>query len=162
MNKFFGILLATTLVSAAILAPTSAAARSGGGGGGNGTEVGTPFVFDQFASINGTLPSWSGTYTMTNSIPGYYTWSTVSISVKGKPMNVSDGTSYRVTLYTTDVDSGVALAPVTLPYLVVINKTGTVKGNFTIYNPPSQNINRRVDGIVISAADGTVIAAAHS
>lgn len=160
MNKFLGILLATTLVSAAILAPTPAAARSGGGGG--GTETGTPFVFDHFTSINGTLPTWTGTYSITNSIPGYYTWSTVSISIKGKPMNVSDGTSFRVTLYTSNVDSGAALAPVSLPNLVVISKTGTLKGNFNILNAPNQNINRRVDGIVVSATDGTVIAAAHS
>jgi len=78
-----GILLSATIGAVAIMSPVTALAKSGGGGGEAATPLrrpARPFIFDQFTSINGTLPAWTGTFTLTNSIPGYYTWCTIQIA----------------------------------------------------------------------------------
>ena len=160
MNKLPALLLASTIALAAVFAPVTAIAglRSGGSGG---SETGTPLFFDQIASFNGSTPAWSGTYTLTNSIPGYYTWTTVQLSFKGKPVDVPNGTSFYVTVYTSDPVTHIPFPPVAAPAMGVLSKVGTEKVTLVIPNPPGGSSNRQLDGAVVSAGDGSTVVIAH-
>jgi hypothetical protein len=165
MKKFLvAAAAATTLVL--MLGTSSAIARSGGGssagGGGNvKVEASPSLVFDNVLSINGSLPSWSGTYSLTNPIPGYYTWCSINMSFKGKPVNVPDGTPLYVTVFTSDVYTGLSYDPYTAPNMIVSSKVATERASLTIMNPVGVNCTRQIDGVVVSTADGTIVTIAH-
>ena len=139
------------------------AQRGGSGGGGGGTIVNTatPFVFDYVALVNGATPTCSGDFTVTNSIPGYYTWTTVSLSVKAKSLNFADGTVLNVTLYTSDKLTGKALAPIRLAGMTVLQKVGILKAAVQIANTPASQSVRQLDRLIVTASDGTVVFSAH-
>ncbi len=136
---------------------------SGGGGGGGGSTVNTatPLLFNYIASINGATPSCSGDFTLTNSIPGYYTWSTVNISVKAKSLNLPDNTTLTVTIYTSDKVTGEIFAPVQMAPMVVLKQVGTARSATSIFNYTANQIVRQLDWVVVTTADGTVVFSAH-
>lgn len=173
MKQKVSIAIILGLALIAIVSPSNAIAKSsftgggGNGGGGNGgggggsTETGTPFVFTYSTKINGVMPTWTGTYILDHSIPGYYTWDSLQISLKGKPVGLPDGTLLNVTIYTSDIDLGISLPPINAPKMSCTGKVGTAKSNLVIYNPANITYNRHVDGVIISAPDGTVLAVCH-
>ena len=151
--------LAPALISLCALASISNA----GGGGGN-TETGTPLNITYVASIGGKTPAWSGTYTVTHSIPGYYTWDTVQVSLKGKPVNLPDSTLLNVTYFFSDELTGVALPPVSAPQMSVLKGLGSAKSTISLLNFNFSAIVRHLDGVVVTDAAGhiVVVAAGYS
>lgn len=154
-----------TAAAVALLAvafPQAALARSGGsggsGGGGSTVETGTPLSFTFASTIGGSLPAWSGTYTITHSIPGYYTWDTVQMSLKAKPCNLPDGSLLNVSIFTHDAITGLALPVINAPKVSVKSKLGSTKFQIDILNPPAVSYDRVLDQVVVWAPDGTVVA----
>lgn len=167
-NRFLGVaacfcaLLA--LLSGQALASGSGGSGGGsGGGGGGGGSVNTapPLIFDFTASVGGSTPGWSGDYTVTNSIPGYYSYAVLSINLKAKPLNLPDNTALTVTAYTSNQVTGQPLPPVSVTGLAVLNSVGQLKSKTTIYNVTFDTIVRHLDSVVIATPDGTVIASCH-
>ena len=147
--------LAPALISLCALASISNA----GGGGGN-TETGTPLNITYVASIGGKTPAWSGTYTVTHSIPGYYTWDTVQVSLKGKPVNLPDSTLLNVTYFFSDELTGVALPPVSAPQMSVLKGLGSAKSTISLLNFNFSAIVRHLDGVVVTDAAGNIVVVA--
>lgn len=150
-------LTSTTAFIIAMLATTTLANAQKGGNSGGTTESGVPFTFTSVASVNGAVPTWSGTYTIVHSIPGYYTFDTVQVSIKGKPLNLPDNSTLRVTYYFTDTVTGLPLAPIQAPNLVCSKSVGTIKNTSFVMNPSYLDIYRHLDQVVVWASDGTVI-----
>ena len=142
------------------MASTTAFARSGGGGGETG-NIAPPLIFDFTAPVNGQTPSWSGDCTVTNSIPGYYSFATLSLNIKAKPINLPDNSILQVTAYMSNHVTGLPLPPVTVSGMLVLSKTAQLKSKTTIFNLTFDPIVRVVDNVVISLPDGTVIATCH-
>jgi hypothetical protein len=162
MNNLNRILV---LSSAALLAlaavPNSAIASGSGSTGTVDVTTGTPLTFSQVQPINGSLPTYSGTYTMTHSLPGYYPMDTLQLNFKGKPINLPDGAYLLVTVYTSDSLTGTVLPTLTAPPMPVLAKVGLEKTSLSVVNPMGSVINRRVDLIVLSLPDGTIVAVAN-
>ena len=152
-----GSLLA--LVATSLVVAPSALAQKGGSGGGT-VESGVPLAFVGVLSIGGATPAWSGTYTLTHSIPGYYTWDTMQVSIKGKPLNVPDGSTLHVVCLFSDTITGAALPSVELPSLSCLKGLGTAKSTTMIRNPNVAQMFRHLDAILLQANDGTVVALA--
>jgi hypothetical protein len=160
--------LSTRICSALLLSATlftfsgQAYPSGGGGGGGNSSNTpGTLLTFDSITSVEGTTPSCSGDYTITNPIPGYYTWTTFDVSVKSKPLNLPDGARLIVTLYAKDALTGNTLPPVRLGDMVVLKKVGLSKSSYAFMDlgilyggAPTL---RTMDKVVITTASGQVV-----
>lgn len=153
--------IVATLALTAILSASALAQKGGGGGGGTTTtEVGTPLNVFYSPAIGGQVPTWTGTYSITPSIPGYYTWDTVSISIKGKPINLFDNTPMKIVAHFSDAVTGESLEEVSGPYFYCMKKVGTTKVTFTLYNMFGP-VTRHLDGILVEDVQGNVLAAAH-
>lgn len=163
MKRNYGILFGLALGLVAIFGSPNSAQAGGTGGGGGSTETGTPFTFAHIASISGSTPSFSGTYTLTQIVPSYYPYATLSFSLKGKPINLPDGTALQVTVYTSDPITGEAKPPVTTPVpMTVLSKLGAEKASLNLYNMPGDLDPIRLDFIEVTSSNGTVIVDAHA
>lgn len=81
--------------------------------------------------------------------------------MKAKSLNFVDGTVLNVTLYTSDKITGQASAPVRLANMIVLQKTGVVKSAMNFTNWTVSPVVRRLDQLVVTASDGTVVFSAH-
>lgn len=160
MKRNYAILFGLSLGLVAILGGSNSA-QAGGSGGGGSTEVGTPFSFDNIASINGSTASYSGTYTVTQSIAGYYTWSTISMSFKGKPVNLPDGTPLYVTVYTSDAVTGEPYAPTRAANIIVSSKVALEKASVAVFDPRFTSDPIHLDLVEVTTADGRVVVDVH-
>ena len=142
------------------VASVAALARSGGGGNDPGTTA-PPLIFDYLTPIGGVTPSWSGDSLVTNSIPGYYSYATLSLNIKAKPVSLPDNSVLLVTAYTSNQVTGQPLPPVAVTNIIVVGKTAMLKSKTTIYNVTFDQIVRRLDRVIITTVDGTVIATCH-
>jgi hypothetical protein len=149
----------------ALVSGQALAQRGGSGGGGGGstttTNVAPPLIYDFAAAVNGVIPSWSGDFTITNSIPGYYSFAVVSINIKAKPLNLPDGTPIRVTAYMSDQVTGQPLPSINVVGMTVTSKVGVLKSKTIITNYSYATIVQQLDSVVISTLDGTIIATCH-
>jgi hypothetical protein len=155
--KFKFALMAPALICLCALTSTS---NASGGGGGGSTETGTPLNVTYAASIGGKTPSWSGTYTITYGIPGYYTWDSVQVSLKGKSVNLPDMTQLNVTYFFSDMITGVALPPVSAPRMLVDKSVGVAKSTINIMNSNYSSYMRHLDGVVVTDAAGNIVVVA--
>lgn len=140
------------------MASIAALARSGGGETG---AVAPPLIYDYTATINGTVPTWTGDCTITNSIPGYYSFSVLNLNIKVKQINLPDRSVLHITAYMSDKLTGQSLAPVSVASALVIGKSSLSKTNTASYYVGSLTSQRQLDKVVITTDDGTVIATAH-
>ncbi|MCW3050942.1 MAG: hypothetical protein JWN14_112 [Chthonomonadales bacterium] len=164
IQRFLG--LAAFFCALLALVSGHASARSGGGGsGGGGTDPGVPsappLIFDYTPAVNAVTPSWSGDSTITNPIPGYYTYAILSLSIKAKSLNLPDNTPLYVTAYMSNQATGESLPPVNVLGMAVLSKTGQLKSKTYILNPNYQLVVRQLDRVVITTADGTIVATCH-
>ena len=162
-NRFF----ASAVICAGFLGLISGqvqAQRGGSGGGGGGSSSGlpaNPLVFDAASPINGKTATWSGDFTISNPIPGYYTWSTLNLSIKAKPLNLDNGASLRVTVYMTDTVTGDAIAPFDVPSMIVTNGLAASKSSVVVPQIFTAHILPRLDRVVVKLADGTILMSCH-
>jgi hypothetical protein len=148
--------LAPALICLCALASTSNAS----GGSGGTTETGTPLAITYAANIGGKTPTWSGTYTITYGIPGYYTFDTVQVSLKGKSVNLPDFTNLNVTYFFSDMLTGAAMPPVSAPPMSVSKGVANAKSTITIMNFNFSTAIRHLDGVVVTDAAGNVVVVA--
>jgi hypothetical protein len=160
-NKLFTRICSALLLSATLFT-FSGQAYSSGGGGGNSSATGTLLTFDSIATINNSTPSCSGDYTITNPIPGYYTWTTFKVNNKIKSLNVPDNAVVNVTLYTKDAITGNPLPPVSMGNMVILSKAGLLKASYAFMDlgllyggTPTL---RTMDKVVWTTTDGQVVA----
>ena len=146
----------TTGIVIAMLATTTIANAQKGGNSG-GSETGVPFTIASAASVNGAVPTWSGTYNLVHASPGYYTFDTIQVSIKGKPLNLPDNYTLRVTYYFSDKVTGTQLPPVQAANLTCTKSVGTIKNSSIVMNPVFSNIYRHLDQVVVTADDGTIV-----
>jgi len=159
IHRFLG--LAAFFCALTTLPLGQASARSGGGGSDTSVPTAPPLIFDFTPAINGVTPGWTGDSTVTNPIPGYYTYSVLSLNMKAKSLNLPDNTPLYVTAYMSNQATGESLPPVNVLGMTVLSKTGQMKSKTSILNPNYQLIVRQLDRVVITTADGTVIASCH-
>ncbi len=130
-------------------------------GGGNSNATATLLAFDSITSLNGSTPSCSGDYTITNPIPGYYTWTTFKVSIKAKPINLPDNSVLTVSLYTKDAVTGESLPAVRLGDMAVLSKTAISKSSFAFLDLGllyGGTLTLRVlDKVVVTAPSGHVV-----
>lgn len=121
----------------------------------------TPLIFSSITAINGTTPACSGDYTITNPIPGYYTWTTFKVNIKAKPIELPDNSALTVTLYTRDSATGASLPPVRLADMIVLSKTGLSKSSYQFLDLGilyGGTLTLRVmDKVVVSTASGQIV-----
>jgi len=147
--------LAPALICLCALASTSNASGSGGS-----TETGTPLAITYAANIGGKTPSWSGTYTITYGIPGYYTFDTVQVSLKAKSVNLPDFTNLYVTYFFSDMLTGAAMPPVSAPSMSVSKGVANAKSTITIMNWNYSTAMRHLDGVVVTDSAGNIVVVA--
>jgi hypothetical protein len=163
MNNLKKVLSMSAIALVALAVVKDAAFASGGstaGGGATGIEVGTPLTQTYAADINGQTATWTGNYTIMPSIPGYYSYDTVSISMKGKPINLFDNTPMKITAHFSDSITGAPLETVTGPYFYCIKKVGSTKVTFFLANPPGVSQTRHLDSVDVTDVAGDLLATA--
>ena len=162
INRFLGV----TALFALMLALLSGQALAQRQGGGNNAP-GTTLVFDYVAPVNGKTPTWSGDFTMTAPTPLYgFLITNLSFSIRGKNLNLPDNTRLFINLYTSDITTGTqsdtdASRWHCMSAMQVVGKLGIVKGYNDFYDEPTSTIVRKLDKVVITDANGTVLATAH-
>jgi len=164
IQRFLG--LAAFFCALLALVSGHASARSGGGGSsGGGTDPGVPsappLIFDYTPAFNGVTPTWTGDSLITNATPGYYSYAVLSLNIKAKSLNLPDNTPLYVTAYMTNQATGESLPPVNVLGMTVLSKTGQLKSKTSILNASYQLIVRQLNSVVITTADGTIIATCH-
>lgn len=143
---------------------TSTGGGGGGGGGGKKSTTTTttttttpttvqpivtaPLTFTAAASVNGSIPSCTGSYRID---PYYPTLSLMTIDVKSSSVNVPDGT----VLYITANIAGGTGYPFTSNAIVIVGQGGAC--SFSEYVTPGTTLT----SVVISDASGAVIFAGH-
>ncbi|MCW3053845.1 MAG: hypothetical protein JWN14_3015 [Chthonomonadales bacterium] len=134
---------------------------------GSGTDVPTPLVFDYVATVNGKVPTWSGDFTMGAPTLIFYSRITnLSFSIRGKNLNMPDGSQLFVNLFTSDIATGTQSDTNVsrwhcMSAMQVTGKLGIVKAYNDFIDDPSSTIVRRLDRVVITDAAGNVLATAH-
>ena len=161
MKKTLKMGMQFTLLCALLCIASMAVFAQSGGGGSSSASTATPFVFDYVAPVNGVTPSCSGDFTLTNAIAGYYSWATVKISIKAKPINLPDYTLLNVTVYTSDAVTGEVYAPARMANMVVLKQVASVKSATNLYNSTFTQIVRQLDRIIVTTSDGTVVFSGH-
>jgi hypothetical protein len=66
-----------------------------------------------------------------------------------------------VTAYMSDQVTGLPLPSIDVAGMTVLSKVGLLKSKTTIYNVSYATIIQRLDSVVISTLDGTIIATCH-
>ncbi len=165
MNSINRILcvMALFVMSLTVLSAQAGAQRQGGGN----NPAGTTLIFDYVATVNGKVPTWSGDFTMgaPTSLYGFMI-TNLSFSVRGKNLNLPDNSRLFVNLYTSDIVTGTqsdtdASRWHCMSAMQVVGKLGIVKGFNDFYDGLSSTIVRRLDRVVITDANGAVLATAH-
>jgi hypothetical protein len=137
----------------------------GNGGGGSSVSTGTLLTFDSLATFGGTTPTCSGDYSITNPIPGYYTWTTFKVNCKVRSLNLPDNSVVNVTLFTKDAVTGVAQPPVSLGSVAILNKSCTLKSSYAFLDMAliygGTVTLRGMDKVVLTTSNGDVIAVGH-
>ena len=135
--------------------------------GGGINPAGTTLVFDYVASINGKTPTWTGDFTLGAPTLLYGSRITnLSFSIRGKKLNLPDNTQLFIDLYTSDIATGTQSSTDAsrwhcMSAMQVVGQLGIVKGYNDFYDDPASTIVRRLDKVVITDANGTVLATAH-
>ena len=161
LNRFFSI-AALLLLMLGLTSGQAMAQRRG-----SGSDAPAPLVFDYVASVNGKTPTWSGDFTMTAPTPVFYSLVTeLSFSIRGKNLNLPDNTRLFVNLYTSDIATGTQSDTDVnrwhcMSAMQVIGKLGIVKAYNDFFDEPFSPIVRRLDKVVITDANGNVLATAH-
>ena len=169
IKRFLGA--AAFLMLMLSLSSSAMAHRSGGGGGGGGgtvvTEGATLLVFDYVAPVNGKVPTWSGDFSLTPPTLLFYSLVTnLSFSIRAKNLNLPDNSRLFVHLYTSDIATGTQLDTSVdrwhcMSAMQVVGKLGIVKAYNDFYDEMTSPIVRRLDKVVITDANGTILATAH-
>ena len=166
MNKF-NRSLGVAALFVMMLALVSGQALAQRNGGGN-NPPGTPLVFDFVAKVNGTTPTWSGDFVMAAPALIYGVRTTnLSFSIRGKNLNLPDGTKLYVNLETSDSVTGDKTDTSKVNYhcmaapMGVLAKLGIVKAYHNFFDDLTLKVIRKLDRITITDANGTVLASAH-
>ena len=146
------------LLGATLLSGISGLAHAQRSGGDTTAPAGTLFSFDAIA-YNGSTPACNGSYTITAPIPGYYVFTTMQVSIKGKPINLPDKSVLTVNLYSKIAATGEALPPVRLADMLILSKIGIAKSSFAFFDLAATlgGSTRVMDKVVVTDANGNVV-----